>query len=76
MLISGHEQYTRNMVTGASVSDFAIILIDAEKGLKEQTKRHTFLVNLLGIENIILAVNKTDKINFNQKVFTEISKRF
>ena len=72
----GHEQYTRNMVTGASVSDLAIILIDAEKGLKEQTKRHTFLVNLLGIENIILAVNKMDKINFNQKVFTEISKDF
>ena len=72
----GHEQYTRNMVTGASVSDLAIILIDAEKGLKEQTKRHTFLVNLLGIENIVLAVNKMDKINFNQKVFTEISKDF
>ena len=72
----GHEQYTRNMVTGASVSDLAINLIDAEKGLKEQTKRHTFLVNLLGIENIILAVNKMDKINFNQKVFTEISKDF
>lgn len=72
----GHEQYTRNMVTGASVSDLAIILIDAEKGLKEQTKRHTFLVNLLGIENIVLAVNKMDKINFNKKVFTEISKDF
>ena len=72
----GHEQYTRNMVTGASVSDLAIILIDAEKGLKEQTRRHTFLVNLLGIENIVLAVNKMDKINFNKKVFTEISKDF
>ena len=55
----GHEQYTRNMVTGASVSELAIILVDAEKGLKEQTKRHTYLVNLLGIENIVLAVNKS-----------------
>ena len=72
----GHEQYTRNMVTGASVSELAIILVDAEKGLKEQTKRHTYLVNLLGIENIVLAVNKMDKINFNEKVFTEISNEF
>ena len=54
----GHEEYTRNMVTGASNSDVGIILVDATKGILDQTKRHTFILSLLGIENIIVAVNK------------------
>ena len=72
----GHEQYTRNMVTGASVSDLAIILVDADKGIKEQTRRHTYLVNLLGIKNVVLAVNKMDKSNFDQNLFQSICIEF
>ena len=72
----GHEQYTRNMVTGASVSDLAIILVDADKGIKEQTRRHTYLVNLLGIKNVVLAVNKMDKSNFDQNLFHSICIEF
>ncbi len=72
----GHEQYTRNMVTGASVSDLAIILIDAEKGVKEQTKRHTYLANLLGIKNLVVAVNKMDLSNFDQNIFENICEEF
>ena len=56
----GHEQYTRNMATGASTADLAIILVDARKGILTQTKRHTFITSLLGIKHIILAVNKLD----------------
>lgn len=68
----GHEQYTRNMITGASTADVAIILIDARKGLLEQTKRHSFLTSLVGIKNIIIAVNKMDLIDFNQEAYNEI----
>ena len=68
----GHEQYTRNMVTGASTANLAIILIDATKGVITQTKRHTFLVSLLGIKHIVLAVNKMDLVDFDQQVFDNI----
>jgi bifunctional enzyme CysN/CysC len=68
----GHEQYTRNMVTGASTANLAIILIDARKGVITQTKRHTFIVSLLGIKHIVLAVNKMDLVNYNKEVFDMI----
>jgi len=68
----GHEQYTRNMVTGASTANLAIILIDATKGVITQTRRHTFLVSLLGIKHVVLAVNKMDLVNYDKKVFDEI----
>ena len=68
----GHEQYTRNMATGASNSDVAIILIDAEKGLLEQTKRHSFIVNLLGIKHIVVAINKMDLVNYKENIFERI----
>jgi bifunctional enzyme CysN/CysC len=68
----GHTQYTRNMVTGASTANLAIILIDATKGVITQTRRHTFLVSLLGIKHVVLAVNKMDLVNYDQKVFDEI----
>ena len=72
----GHEQYTRNMVTGASTADLAIILVDATKGILPQTKRHTYLVNLLGVKKIILAVNKMDLINYDKKIFDKLTKTF
>lgn len=68
----GHEQYTRNMVTGASTANLAIILIDARKGVITQTKRHTFLVSLLGIKHIVLAVNKMDLMDYSEEVFNSI----
>jgi adenylyl-sulfate kinase len=68
----GHTQYTRNMVTGASTANLAIILIDATKGVITQTRRHTFLVSLLGIKHVVLAVNKMDLVNYDQKVFNDI----
>ncbi|MDY0077307.1 MAG: sulfate adenylyltransferase subunit CysN [Bacteroidales bacterium] len=68
----GHEQYTRNMVTGASTANLAIILIDARKGVITQTKRHTFLVSLLGIKHIVLAVNKMDLMDYSEEVFNTI----
>ena len=68
----GHEQYTRNMATGASNSDVAIILIDAQKGVLEQTRRHSFIVNLLGIKHIVVAINKMDLVNYNENVFETI----
>ncbi len=68
----GHEQYTRNMVTGASTADLAVILVDARKGILAQTQRHSFLVKLLGVRHIVLAVNKMDLINFDQAVFDAI----
>jgi len=68
----GHEQYTRNMVTGASTANLAIILIDARLGVITQTKRHTFLVNLLGIKHLVVAVNKMDLVDFSQERFEEI----
>ncbi|HEX8093415.1 sulfate adenylyltransferase subunit CysN [Jatrophihabitans sp.] len=68
----GHEQYTRNMVTGASTADLAVILVDARKGVLTQTRRHSFLVSLLGIRNIVLAINKLDLVDFSQSVAAEI----
>ena len=68
----GHEQYTRNMVTGASTADLAIILIDARKGVLTQTKRHSYLAHLIGIKNIVLAVNKMDLIDYDQARFAAI----
>jgi len=68
----GHEQYTRNMVTGASTADVAIILIDARKGILTQTRRHSFIVSLLGIEHVIVAINKMDLVDFSEDVFNEI----
>jgi len=69
----GHEQYTRNMVTGASTADVAIILIDARKGILTQTRRHSFIVSLLGIEHVVVAINKMDLVDFSEEVYSEIS---
>jgi bifunctional enzyme CysN/CysC len=68
----GHEQYTRNMITGASSADLAVILIDARKGILPQTRRHSYLVHLLGIRHVVLAVNKMDLVKYDQKVFDDI----
>ena len=68
----GHEQYTRNMITGASTADLAVILIDARKGVLTQTRRHSFLVKLVGIKSVILAVNKMDLVGWDQARFDEI----
>ena len=68
----GHIQYTRNMVTGASTSQLAIVLIDARKGVIEQTKRHSYIVNLLRIQHVVLAVNKMDLVDYSQERFDEI----
>ena len=68
----GHEQYTRNMVTGASTADAAVILIDARKGVLTQTRRHSFLVSLLGIRHVVLAINKMDLVGWSQEVFDAI----
>ena len=72
----GHEQYTRNMVTGASTADLAVILVDARKGLLTQTRRHSYLVALLGIRSIILAVNKLDMTAYSQEVFDSIESEY
>ncbi|WP_421230512.1 sulfate adenylyltransferase subunit CysN [Aeromonas jandaei] len=69
----GHEQYTRNMATGASTCDLAIILIDARKGVLDQTRRHSFIASLLGIKQFVVAVNKMDLVEFSQEVFERIS---
>jgi bifunctional enzyme CysN/CysC len=68
----GHEQYTRNMVTGASTADLAVILIDARKGVLTQTRRHSYLVSLVGIRRVVLAVNKMDLVQYAQDAFTKI----
>jgi bifunctional enzyme CysN/CysC len=68
----GHEQYTRNMATGASTADLAIILIDARHGVLVQTKRHSFIVSLLGIKHIVVAINKMDLVDFSEEVFNKI----
>ena len=68
----GHEQYTRNMVTGASTADLAVLLVDARKGLLTQTKRHSFLVSLLGIRHVVLVVNKMDLIGYESRVFDQV----
>ena len=68
----GHEQYTRNMITGASTADLAVILIDARKGVLVQTRRHSYLCQLIGIRNVVLAVNKMDLVDYDQARFDEI----
>src|SRR5579883_605304 len=72
----GHEQYTRNMVTGASTADLAVILIDARKGVLTQTRRHSYLAHLLGIRNLVLAVNKMDLVGYDEKTFRGIVASF
>ena len=68
----GHEQYTRNMATGASTADLAIVLVDARKGLLTQTRRHSYIVSLLGIRHVVLAVNKMDLVDHDEAIFTRI----
>ena len=68
----GHEQYTRNMATGASTADLAVVLVDARKGLLTQTRRHSYIVSLLGIRHVVLAVNKMDLVGYEQHVFDDI----
>jgi sulfate adenylyltransferase subunit 1 len=68
----GHEQYTRNMATGASTCDLAILLIDARKGVLDQTRRHSFIATLLGIRHLVVAVNKMDLVNFSEETFSGI----
>jgi bifunctional enzyme CysN/CysC len=72
----GHEQYTRNMVTGASTADAAVILIDARKGVLTQTRRHSYLVSLLGIRHIVLAINKMDLVAYDQARFEQIEREY
>ncbi|MDH4611484.1 sulfate adenylyltransferase subunit CysN [Pseudomonas sp. BN102] len=72
----GHEQYTRNMVTGASTADLAVILIDARQGMLVQTRRHSYLVSLLGIRKVVLAVNKLDLMDYSQEVFERIEAEY
>ena len=72
----GHQQYTRNMVTGASTADLAILLIDARKGILPQTRRHAAIASLLGIRQVILAVNKMDLVDFDESVFASIRHDF
>jgi bifunctional enzyme CysN/CysC len=72
----GHEQYTRNMVTGASTADVAVVLVDASAGVLAQTRRHAYLVSLVGIRHVVLAVNKMDLVNYSRDVFDEISRTF
>ena len=72
----GHEQYTRNMVTGASTADVAVILIDARKGILTQTRRHGFIVSLLGIKHIIVAINKMDLVDFSEEIFKKIEEDY
>ncbi len=72
----GHVEYTRNMVTGASTSQAAIILIDARKGVIEQTYRHFFITNLLQVKDVIVAINKMDLVDFSKEVYNEIKSDF
>jgi bifunctional enzyme CysN/CysC len=72
----GHEQYTRNMATGASTADLAVILIDARKGVLTQTRRHSYIVSLLGIRQVVLAVNKMDLMDYGQSVFNRIVEEY
>ncbi len=72
----GHIQYTRNMVTGASTANLAIILVDARKGVVEQTKRHAFIASLLGIPHLVICINKMDLMDYDQQVFERIKKEF
>ncbi|WP_016954274.1 sulfate adenylyltransferase subunit CysN [Catenovulum sp. SX2] len=72
----GHEQYTRNMATGASTCDLAIILIDARAGVKTQTKRHSFIVDLLGIKHVVVAVNKMDLVDYSEETYNKIKEDY
>jgi bifunctional enzyme CysN/CysC len=72
----GHEQYTRNMVTGASTADVAVILIDARKGVLTQTRRHSYLVSLIGIRHVVLAINKMDLVDYDQATFDRIDDEY
>src|SRR6202030_833269 len=72
----GHEQYTRNMATGASTSDLAIILIDARNGVLQQSRRHAFIASMLGIQHIVVAVNKMDLVDYSEEVFEQIRADF
>ena len=72
----GHEQFTRNMATGASNADLAILLVDARKGLLPQTRRHAYIVSLLGIRDVVLAVNKIDLVGHDEHVFSAIVRDF
>ena len=72
----GHEQYTRNMATGASTANLAVILIDASKGVLAQTRRHTYIASLLGIPNVLVAINKMDLVEYREDVFLRLQKDF
>ncbi|MBW8310509.1 MAG: sulfate adenylyltransferase subunit CysN [Rhizobium sp.] len=72
----GHEQYTRNMATGASTADLAVVLVDARKGLLTQTRRHSYIVSLLGIRHVVLAVNKMDLVDYDEAVFARIAEGY
>ena len=72
----GHEQYTRNMVTGASTSDLAIVLVDARKGVLSQSRRHAYIASLLGLQHLVVAVNKMDLVGYDHDVFTQIEREF
>lgn len=72
----GHEQYTRNMATGASTADLAVILVDARHGVLDQTRRHSFIASLLGIKHVIVAINKMDLVDFSQDVYERVRKDF
>src|ERR1700690_4176746 len=72
----GHEQYTRNMATGASTSNLAIILVDARNGVLTQSRRHAFIASMLGIRHIVVAVNKMDLVGFDESVYTSIGDEF
>lgn len=72
----GHEQYTRNMITGASTADVAVILINAKQGVQSQTRRHAYLVSLMGIRHVVLAVNKMDTVNYQQHALKKIEQDF
>lgn len=72
----GHEQYTRNMATGASTADVAVILVDARKGILTQTRRHSYIASLLGIRHVIVAINKMDLVDYSQSVFEEIEQAY
>ena len=70
----GHKEFIRNMITGASSADVAVLIIDAHEGLKEQTKKHAYLLKLLGLDNVICLFNKMDKINYDKKKFFKVKK--
>src|ERR1700682_3172226 len=72
----GHEQYTRNMATGASTADLAVILVDATKGLLAQTPRHAYIASLLGIANVVAAINKMDLVDHSEEVFSRLQNEF